>query len=259
MSIAKLIPRCCCLSLVLMCGVALVWAGEWRSNIDWKEPPLVTPGEGTAPPSDAIVLFDGQNMDQWVNGEKWKITDGTAEAAGGGISTKESFGSCQLHLEFASPSVVEGQGQGRGNSGVYFMGKYEVQILDSYENETYFDGQCGAIYKQSPPLVNVCRKPGEWQTYDIVFSAPKFNDKGETIRPAAFTVFQNGVLIQNHFELLGGTAWHKPPSYQQHADKLPIQLQFHGDKVKFRNIWIRELKETPNPWDTWDPAQATQS
>lgn len=242
----------------LLVGAVFVYAGEWRSNIPWEKPVEVKPGEGTSPPSDAIVLFDGKNLSAWEGGEKWKVAEGIAEAAGGGIQTKQEFGSCQLHLEFATPTEVEGTGQGRGNSGVYFMGQYEVQILDSVNNETYVDGQCGAIYKQSPPLVNVCRGPGEWQTYDIVFTAPQFDASGKAVSPATFTVFQNGVLIQNHFELVGGTAWHKPPSYEKHAAKLPLQLQFHGDKVRFRNIWVRELENKPSPWITWDAASATQ-
>jgi len=244
---------------IAVLATVLVRAGEWRSNIEWEKPPVIEPGEGTAPPSDAVVLFGGSDMSQWKNGERWKIADGYVEAAGGGISTKQPFGSCQLHLEFASPPEVEGEGQGRGNSGVYFMGQYEVQILDSFENETYFDGQCGAIYKQSPPAVNASRPPGAWQTYDIIFTAPRFDESGEVTRPAALTVLHNGVLVQNHFELRGGTAWHKPPSYRKHPAKLPLQLQFHGDPVRFRNIWIRELEEKPNPWDNWDPSQATQS
>ena len=238
------------LAVSALVGSALSLSGEWRSNIPWKRPVEVEPGEGSGPPSDAIVLFDGQDLSAWTNGDKWTVKDGYAEAAGSGIQTNASFGSCQLHLEFATPAEVKGSGQGRGNSGVYFMGQYEVQILDSFDNETYFDGQCGAIYKQSPPLVNVCRGPGQWQSYDIVFTAPKFDEAGKPTRPAALTVFQNGVLVQNHFELRGGTAWHKPPSYQKHGDKQPLQLQFHGDKVRFRNIWLRELPEQ-NPWDTW--------
>jgi hypothetical protein len=244
--------------ITLLAGAMVVWAGEWKSNILWERPVQVKPGEGTAPPSDAIVLFDGKDLSAWTNGEKWKLAEGYAEAAETAIRTKQEFGSCQLHIEFATPKEVEGTGQGRGNSGVYFMQQYEVQVLDSVDNETYFDGQCGAIYKQSPPLVNVCRRPGEWQTYDIVFTAPAFDKDGKVERRAAFTVFQNGVLIQNHFELEGSSAWHKPPSYGRHPEKLPLELQFHGDKVRFRNIWIRELEIKPSPWKTWDPATATQ-
>ena len=147
-------------------------AQEWNSGIVWPEPPLVEPGVSGGPPSDAVVLFDGKDLSQWNGGEKWLVTDGVATAQGGGISTKESFGDCQLHVEWASPAEVTGSGQGRGNSGVYLMGQYEVQILDSHRNETYFDGQAGSIYKQSPPMVNACRPPGEWQTFDIIFRAP---------------------------------------------------------------------------------------
>lgn len=232
----------------LLATVAFVaYAGEWKSGINWPEPPVVTPGEAGAPPSDAIVLFDGTDMSAFNGGNRWKVAEGVATAHGGGVSTKQAFGSCQLHLEWASPSEVKGKGQGRGNSGVYLMGKYEVQVLDSFENETYFDGQAGAIYKQHPPLVNACRPPGEWQTYDIIFHAPKFNDDGKVAKPATLTVLHNGVLIQDHFELLGNTAWHKPPEYTKHADKLPISLQFHGNPVRFRNIWIRELGDEKIP------------
>ncbi len=213
---------------------------EFKSGIVWPEPPVVTPGEGTAPPSDAIVLFDGTNLDQWENGDAWLIQDGYAEVRGKSIRTKQPFGDCQLHLEFATPAEVKGNGQGRGNSGVYLMGKYELQVLDSYENKTYFDGQCGAIYKQQPPTVNACRKPGEWQTYDIVFTAPRFNEDGSVAKPAYITVFHNGVLIHNHFELQGGTFWDQPPHYEPHAEKLPLMLQNHGNPVRYRNIWIRE-------------------
>ena len=161
----------------------------------------------------------------------------------GGISTKQAFGDIQLHLEWATPQEVRGDGQGRGNSGVYIMGKYEVQILDSWENETYFDGQAGSLYKQWPPLVNASRRPGQWQTYDIIFTAPKFDPQGTLLLPAYATVLQNGVLVQNHSELRGGTSWDSPPNYQPQPDKAPLHLQFHGNPVKFRNIWVRELRD----------------
>lgn len=214
---------------------------EYVSGIMWAEPKVVNPGPVGGPPSDAIVLFDGKDLSQWEGGDKWKIENGYAITAGGGITSKQRFGDCQLHIEFASPSEVKGSGQGRGNSGVYFMGKYEVQVLDSYENQTYFDGQCGAIYKQFPPLVNACRKPGEWQSYDIIFAAPKFDEQGKVKKPAYLTVLHNGVLVQNHAELLGGTFYDRAPAYEAHADKLPIHLQFHGDPVRYRNIWLREI------------------
>ena len=150
---------------------------EYKSGIVWPEPAIVTPGKDHGPPSDAVVLFDGKDLSKWTGGENWIIKDGYATAAKNGITTKDSFGDCQLHLEFATPAEVKGSGQGRGNSGVYLMGKYEVQILDSYDNKTYFDGQCASLYKQHPPLVNASRKPGEWQTYDIIFEAPRFDGR----------------------------------------------------------------------------------
>ena len=225
--------------LALISSVSL--ADEWKSGIPWEEPTVVAPGPVCGPPADAIALFDGENLtEHWNNAEKWVLEDGVATSSGSGIQTKQGFGSCQLHLEFRMPEDDNGTGQGRGNSGVYFMGRYEVQILDSYENETYYDGQCGSIYKQSPPLVNANRKPGEWQTYDIIFTAPEFA-KDTLVSPAYLTVLHNGVLVQNHFELLGGTFWDQSPTYEPHASQAPLNLQFHGDKVAYRNIWIRPL------------------
>jgi len=227
-------------------------SAEWKSGIPWEEPMILDPGPVGGPPADALVLFDGKDLSQFNGGEKWIIQDGYAICKGGGVTTKQSFGDCQLHVEWASPEEVKGSGQGRGNSGVYLMGKYEVQILDSYDNQTYFDGQCGSLYKQSPPLVNVCRKPGEWQSFDIIFKAPRFCKEGKLTRPATMTVLHNGVLIQDHFELLGTTAWHEPPKYQAHPPKLPLHIQNHGNPVRFRNIWIRELpqRETPKKEET---------
>jgi hypothetical protein len=221
-------------------------AGEYLSGIKWGEPKVIVPGapgEGgvVGAPSDAIVLFDGKDLSQWNGGQKWIVRDGVATPAGGEISTKQPFGDCQLHVEFATPAKVEGSGQGRGNSGVYLMGNYEVQILDSFINQTYYDGQCAAIYKQRPPLVNACRKPGEWQSYDIVFHGPKFDPQGKLAKAATVTVLQNGVLVQDHFEILGTTAWDAAPKYAAHPAKLPLHLQYHGNPVRFRNIWIREL------------------
>jgi hypothetical protein len=216
---------------------------EYKSGIVWPEPAIVTPGKDSAPPSDAVVLFDGKDLSKWSDGDKWIIKDGYAIAAKTGITTKDSFGDCQLHLEFASPDVVKGSGQGRGNSGVYLMGKYEVQILDSHENKTYFDGQCASIYKQHPPLVNASRKPGEWQTYDILFESPRFEKDGKLARPSYVTVLHNGIVVQNHFELQGGTFYDRPAAYTPHPPRAPMHIQFHGDPVKFRNIWLRELKE----------------
>ena len=216
---------------------------EYKSGIVWPEPVVVTPGKDNEPPSDAIVLFDGKDLSKWENGEKWEVKDGYAIVKSADITTKDSFGDYQLHLEFASPEKVSGRGQGRGNSGVYLALRYEVQILDSFENPTYFDGQCASLYKQHPPLVNACRKPGEWQTYDIIFESPRFDTGGKVTRPGYVTVMQNGIVVQNHFELLGGTFYNQPPEYKVHPPRQPFHLQFHGNPVMFRNIWLRELKE----------------
>ncbi len=222
-------------------------ADEWISGIPWTEPAVVDPGPIGGPPSDAIVLFDGKDLSKWEGAEKWKVKGGYAISGGNDIQTKQGFGDCQLHVEWASPAKVESSGQGRGNSGVYLMGLYEIQVLDSYHNKTYYDGQAAAVYKQHPPLVNACRKPGQWQTYDIIFEAPRFNKEGELIRPAYVTVLQNGVLVQNHFQIQGATSWDSPPKYTAHAAKLPILLQYHGNPVRFRNIWIRELPPADAP------------
>jgi hypothetical protein len=214
----------------------------YESGIVWEEPKQVTPGTNGSPPSDAIVLFDGKDMSAWSGGEKWILADG-AGTAKSNVSTRQAFGDCQLHVEFASPKEVKGKGQGRGNNGIGFMNaKYEVQVLDSWDNPTYLDGMCAAIYKQRPPMVSVSRKPGEWQTYDIIFEAPRFKDK-KLVRPAYVTVLHNGVLVQNHVEVLGETAYDRPPAYTPHAEKLPLVLMYHGDPVRFRNIWIREIRE----------------
>jgi len=233
-------------------GAGAFFIDEYKSGIVWQEPAVIDPGGPDKPPSDAIVLFDGKDLSAFAGGENWKVEDGVASSTGkGGITTKQPFGDVQLHIEWATPGKVEGSGQGRGNSGVYFMGKYEVQILDSYENETYFDGQAGAVYKQWPPLVNASRKPGEWQTYDVIFEAPRFDSQGDVVRPAYVSVLHNGVVVQAHTELLGGTFYDQPPHYEPHADRLPIHIQDHHNPVKFRNIWVRELARPapayPNP------------
>jgi len=220
---------------------------EYQSGINWPKPEVVDPGDAQTPPSDAVVLFDGSDLSAWKGGENWVIKDGYAIPEKNGITSKQAFGDVQVHLEWAAPEEVKGTGQGRGNSGIYLMGKYEVQILDSYENDTYFDGQAGSIYKQWPPLVNACRKPGEWQTYDILFTAPRFDDQKKLARPGFVTVLHNGVVVQNHAELLGGTFYDQPPHYEPHPEKLPMQIQFHGNPVRFRNIWVRELAERVRP------------
>lgn len=233
---------------VVAFGVLTAFAQrEYKSGVVWPEPQVIAPGKSdNDPPSDATILFDGKDLSKWNNGEKWEIKDGYAVVKGGDILTKDSFGDYQLHVEFATPDVVKGNGQGRGNSGVFLANRYEVQILDSYENKTYFDGQCASLYKQSPPMVNACRKPGEWQTYDIIFTAPRFDEQAKeakVIRPGYVTVIHNGVVVHNHFELQGNTYYDRPAAYQKHPLKQPIRLQNHGNPVKFRNIWIREIKQ----------------
>jgi hypothetical protein len=209
--------------------------------------PVVTPGAGTAPPSDAVALFNGRDLSQWQNenggAARWKVEKGVMTVVNktGNIYTKQAFGDCQLHLEWKIPAMVVGEGQGRGNSGVFLQSRYEIHILDSYNNQTYSNGQAGSIYKQSIPLVNVCRKPGEWQTFDVVFTAPRFAEDGTLQKPAFITVFQNGVLVQNHVELRGSTAYIGEPTYQKHNLREPLMLQDHGSPVSFRNIWIREM------------------
>jgi len=215
---------------------------EYLSGIEWQEPPVVTPGKtDTDAPSDAVVLFDGKDLSAWENGDQWKIEDGVAIVQNTDITTKQSFGDCQLHIEWSAPVPATGESQGRGNSGVFLMDRYELQVLDSYDNETYFDGQAGAIYKQTPPMVNAMRPPGEWNTYDIIWTAPKFKADGSLKLPACITALHNGVLVLNHFELLGNTPFNEAPNYEQHG-KLPIHLQNHGNPVRYRNIWVREIK-----------------
>ncbi len=231
--------------------------GRWMVHDENRPaPPVILPGScgpEKAPveaPSDAIVLFDGKDLSNWTNdkGEpsRWIVRNGYMESVKGAgfIRTRQLFGSCQLHIEFATPSVVTGSGQGRGNSGVFLQGMYEIQILDSYDNKTYPDGQCGALYGRAVPLVNACCRPGQWQTFDVVYSRPQFDASGKVTRKAMFTVFQNGVLIHDHVELEGGTNWissHAVTGYVPHEDKGPLKLQDHSNPVRFRNIWIREL------------------
>ncbi|HTN74458.1 MAG TPA: DUF1080 domain-containing protein, partial [Pirellulaceae bacterium] len=226
--------------LALVGGSLLAaYVQEYKSGIIWPEPPVVTLNEQNVP-SDAIVLFDGKDLSAFNGGEKWEIKDGAVTIKGGGVTTKQAFGDMQMHVEFASPEEVKGNGQGRGNSGIYIMGRYELQVLDSFQNPTYFDGQCGSVYKQQPPTVNATKKPGEWQSYDIVFTAPKFDEDGKVKEPAYITVLHNGVLIHNHYALEGSTSYVEPAKYSKHPGKLPIHIQDHGNPVKYRNIWVRE-------------------
>ncbi len=242
----------------------------WKATEVWEpKPDKVTPGRMDLPPSDAIMLFDGTNLDAWhkpkydygvrmdhvqsildyklnhddYSPPKWNVKDGAmiVKPGGGAIETKQAFGDCQLHIEWLAPVDPGKESQGYSNSGLFLMGLYEIQILNSYENETYANGQAGAMYKQSIPLVNASRPPGEWQSYDIVFMAPRFAEDGSLESPATITAFHNGVLIQNHFELAGPCIFIGEPEYVPHPEKMPLLLQDHGNEVRFRNIWVREL------------------
>jgi len=227
---------------------------KWRVHDGARpQPRVVTPGSCSTqdrpgrPPSDAIALFDGKDTSKWIGRDggpvQWKVEDGVMEVRPktGDIQTKEHFGDCQLHIEWAAPSEVSGNSQGRGNSGVFLMDRYEIQVLDGYDNVTYADGMTAAVYGQYPPLVNACRKPGEWQTYDIFFEAPRFEGE-KFIRPAYVTVVHNGVLVHHRREIMGSTGHRRLPSYEPHPPKGPLRLQDHRNPVRYRNIWIRELK-----------------
>ena len=228
----------------------------WKSHdMARPRPPVVhpaEPGPPVSPPSDALVLFDGKDLSKWRSASGgpagWKVRDGYMEVSksAGSIWTKEIFGDVQLHLEWSAPQSDEG-GQGAGNSGLYLMGQYELQILSSHETETYADGQAGALYGQFPPLVNASRSPGAWQSYDIVFRRPRFDPNGELLQPARVTLFHNGVLAQDSTELVGPTAWLQPKPYTAHPDQLPMMLQNHGAPNRFRNIWVRRLREYAEP------------
>ena len=245
---------------IVMAGVAVSAMQQPRPEETevWEPvPPVVTPGESSAaPPSDAVVLFDGTNLDEWVNTNDkgpagWTVADGvmTVDKSVGNIETKRTFGSYQLHIEWRIPTGITGEGQSRGNSGIFLASTgegdagYEIQVLDSYDNPTYVNGMAGSIYKQHIPLANAMRPPGEWQVYDIVWTAPSFAADGSLTSPAYVTAIHNGVLIQNHVELKGGTVYIGQPEYTPHG-RSPIKLQAHGDPspvISFRNIWIREL------------------
>lgn len=231
----------------------------------WEPVPPVVQAPAGGAPSDAIVLFDGTHLDSWEPAQPrdrmWRLEDGAmvvvpekftpeeaatitlSQPAGkwSGVRTRQGFGDVQLHVEFRTPAVVKGSGQGRGNSGIFLMDRYEVQVLDSWENKTYVNGQLGSIYKQFAPLVNPARPPGEWQTYDIIFYAPRFAADGTVTEPARLTVLLNGVLVQYDAVLRGPTEWRGEPKYSPHPAKVPIALQNHGDLVAYRNIWVREI------------------
>jgi hypothetical protein len=251
------------LLLALLSGMLLlVLAAPAQSQVDtrWKihdmsrpTPPVVEPGAFSTqdtqgrPPSDAIVLFDGKDLSKWQHADKsaakWKVQNGYAQVVQetGNIQTKQEFGDFQLHVEFAEPLPAKGEDQDRGNSGVYLQGLYEVQVLDSYQNKTYPDGQAAAMYGQYPPQVNASRPPGQWQEYDIVFHAPKFDSANKLLKPARVTVFHNGVLVQDNVKLTGPTEHGERPPYKPGVVRGPVALQDHGHPVRYRNIWIREL------------------
>lgn len=232
--------------------VAVIGAGKMTvSQIKppAEEPKVINPGPPGGPPSDAIVLFDGKDLSQWRSlkppggDAKWAIKDGAmvVVAGTGDIATKLTFNDVQLHIEWATPDEVKGEGQGRGNSGVFLQEKYEVQVLDSYNNKTYFHGQAGAIYKQHAPLVNASRGPGQWQTYDIIYHAPKFDEAGVAVVKGRVTVLHNGVLVQDNAEIYGTTTHEDvDPKYEKHG-AASIKLQDHGNPMRFRNIWVRKL------------------
>ncbi len=218
------------------------------------QPPVVTPGTESSqdapgtPPGDAIVLFDGADASGWVKAGTddpigWKVENGYMEVVpkSGGIASKEHFGDCQLHLEWAAPAEVSGESQGRGNSGVFLMGRYEIQVLDCYQNPTYPDGTTGGVYGQCPPMVNACREPGAWQMYDIIWVAPRFLGDGRVV-PARVTVLLNGVLLHNAREVMGPTTHRKITAYRPHPETGPLELQDHNDPVRFRNIWYRPIQ-----------------
>jgi hypothetical protein len=221
------------------------------------QPVVVAPGNtfsaGATPPGDAIVLFNGKDMTGWVDTKgqpaPWEVVDGTMIAKKSDIRSTQEFGDIQLHVEFCEPVPATGSGQGRGNSGVFFLGKYELQVLDCFDNKTYPDGQTAALYGQHPPLVNACRPPGEWQTYDAVFTAPRFSDTGELKAPAWITVFQNGIVVQNHQAYMGPTGHKISPKYEPQPSTGPLGLQFHNNPTKFRNIWVRPIQPADMPSD----------
>ena len=240
-------------SFLLVMNNVFAQQGDPKATEVWEPiPKIVEPGKtNDQPPSDAIILFNGKDLSGWLNKTnqpaQWKLEDNamTVVKGTGEIHSVQKFGNCQLHIEWRTPEKVEGESQGRGNSGIFLMGQYELQVLDSYNNRTYSNGQAGSIYKQHIPLVNACKPPGVWQTYDVIFTAPKFNNDGTVNAPARITVFQNNVLVQNNVEIKGATAYIGKPVYTKHGDKESLVLQDHGNPVSFRNIWIRELPPAP--------------
>lgn len=242
------------LTLGIVAGLpGVVQAQAWPvHSLERPRPPVVDPGPAAPsarPPSDAVVLFAGTSLAEWQGADSssapWVVRDGYFEVAPGtgSIQTRRAFGDVQLHLEWATPALPSGAGQGRGNSGVFLMTHYEIQVLDSYQNETYADGQAAALYGQTPPLANASRPPGEWQTYDIIFRRPRFGPDGAVVDSARVTALHNGVLVHDGVALTGATVHLSRATYEQHAERLPLLLQDHGNPVRFRNIWVRELPE----------------
>ena len=254
-------------SVFLVLGVAgsmaAGWFGDLPATARWRQhdmrrplPPVAEPAAGSpasTAPKDAVVLFDGKNLDSWqaIEGGRagWKVQDGYLEVVPGqgSIRTKAEFGDVQLHIEWAAPDPAVGKGQDRGNSGIFLMGQFEIQVIDSYKADTYADGVVGAIYGQYPPLFNAARPPGQWQTYDIAFRRPRFDQSGKLLAPARLTVFLNGILVQNNEEPWGQTSWLEPTAYDPAVSRGPIELQDHHHPVRFRNIWLRDLPERPAP------------
>ena len=237
--------------LLIVLIPAMLKAQEWVPVLTEKWEPVpekVTPGKSNAPPSDAVVLFDGTGLSKWESerggtAAQWELEDGvmTVIPRNGSIQTKESFGDIQLHVEWRAPLEPQGDGQDHGNSGIFLQGRYEIQVLDCYENTTYVNGQTASVYKQHPPLVNACLPTGEWQCYDIIFMAPRFNEDGSLFAPATVTVLHNGILVQNHVSIRGTIEYIGLPDYEPHEFKQPLMLQAHGNPVSYRNIWLREL------------------
>jgi Domain of Unknown Function (DUF1080) len=240
--------------LIVTVSAAGAQEREWPvHSMDRPAPPVVDPGPfagSQPPPSDAIVLFGGAALDDWRSADDparpagWRVVDGAMEVVPGtgAIATAASFGDVQLHIEWRAPTPPAGEGQDRGNSGVFLMGRYEVQVLDSHRSATYPDGQAAALYGQFPPLVNASRPPGEWQTYDIIFRRPRFDSNGGLVQPARMTVLHNGVLVHDNVALHGATRHMERATYEAHPDRLPVSLQDHGAPVRFRNVWIRDLE-----------------
>jgi hypothetical protein len=233
------------LAVALSAAAFQALAQRYLNGVQWPTPPVVTPGiTDRDPPSDAVVLFNGKGFDEWDGADGWTPDPDGAFTVKGLIRTKKSFGDCQLHVEFAAPTTAKGKGQGRGNNGIGLMdARYEIQVLDSFDNPTYPEGQAASVYNQRPPMVNASRRPGEWQTYDILFTVPRFGEDGKLAKPGHVTVLHNGVAVQNHTEIIGYTYFNQPTGYTKHPEKGPIALMYHGDPVRFRNIWVRELHE----------------